>query len=177
MDLTRPYPPDPYAFLPPVPSFTVTSEDVADGQPMDRRYTQDGDNVSPQLSWYGFPLGTRAFALSCFDPDAPTPAGFWHWTVVNIPMMTTTVDRGFGNPDAKPPVPLWRARNDAGTLGYAGAAPPPGDQPHRYFFAVHALETLILGDDGPTCTQAAFQLVFHTIGRAIIAPTYQRPAI
>ena len=174
MDLSRPYPPDPYPLLPEVPSFTLTSDDVTDGEPMDVRHSVEGAGVSPQLSWYGFPLATRAFAISCFDPDAPTPAGFWHWTVANLPMRWSSVPRGFGDPDTAVPDGAVRARNDAGTLGYAPAAPPPGDHPHRYIFAVHALETYISGPEGIGCTPAAFQILFHTLARATLAPTFQR---
>jgi Raf kinase inhibitor-like YbhB/YbcL family protein len=174
MDLSRPYPPAPYSLLPQVPSFELTSSDVAAGQPMHIRHSQDGANLSPQLSWSGFPTATQAFALSCFDPDAPTPAGFWHWTIVNLPVSLTTVPRDFGNPDNLLPPGAVRGRNDGGTLGFIGAAPPPGDHPHRYCFAVHALDALIDIPDGIGCTPAAFMSLFHTIARATLAPTYAR---
>ena len=174
MDLTRPYPPEPYGLLPAVPGFVLTSADVADGRPMDIRHSVDGANVSPALAWSGFPSATRYFALSCFDPDAPTPAGFWHWTVLNLPASLTSVPRGFGTADGTLPAGAVRARNDAGTLAYAGAAPPPGDHPHRYIFAVHALDAPIEVPDGVGCTPAAFMSLFHTIARATLAPTYAR---
>ncbi|MCL2315485.1 MAG: YbhB/YbcL family Raf kinase inhibitor-like protein [Actinomycetia bacterium] len=174
MDLTRPYPPDPYSLLPRVPSFQLTSQDVTAGAPMDVRHSQDGANVSPELAWSGFPATMKAFALSCFDPDAPTPAGFWHWTVLNLPAGLTRVPRGFGAPDGALPAGAIRARNDGGTLGFIGAAPPPGDHAHRYVFAVHALDGPVDVPDGIGCTPAAFMMLFRTIARATLAPTYRR---
>jgi len=174
MDWNRPYPPEPYALLPRVPMFQLTSRDIANGVPMHIRHSQDGDNVSPQLTWSGFPAETAAFALSCFDPDAPTPAGFWHWTLVNLPVSLTEIPRGFGAPHGELPDGAIRTRNDGGTLGFIGAAPPPGDHAHRYIFAVHALDAPIDVRDGIGCTPAAFQMLFHTIARATLTPTYQR---
>jgi Raf kinase inhibitor-like YbhB/YbcL family protein len=176
VDLTRPIAPDPYTLLPAVPSFTLTSDDVADGRPMPVAHTDEGDGRSPRLSWSGFPPETRSFVVSCFDPDAPTPAGYWHWTVANLPVTTTSLPAGAGSPDgAALPEPAFQTRNDAGTIGYTPAAPPPGDHVHRYVFAVHALdvEALDLTPDA-TSTVVAFNALFHTVARATLSPTFQR---
>lgn len=176
MDLDRPVAPDPYDLLPVVPTFTLTSPDVADGEPMGEPFTADGGSRSPALAWTGFPEGTRGFVVSCFDPDAPTPAGFWHWTVANLPASTTSLPAGAGSPDGHHlPTGAVQTRNDGGTTGYTGAAPPAGDRAHRYVFAVHALDVDHLRvDASSTPTSVAFQTLFHTIARATLTPTHRR---
>lgn len=175
MDPNRPVAPDPYSLLPAVPSFTLTSQDVADGRTIAEPFTGAHD-VSPQLAWSGFPEATRSFVVTCFDPDAPRPQGWWHWAVANLPARTTSLPRGAGSPDgALLPPGAVPAVNDVGTTGYEGAYPPPGDRVHRYFFAVHALDVELL-DVLPTATaaQVGAAAVPHTIARAVLVPTYQR---
>lgn len=176
MDLAdRPLAPEPYGQLPPVPSFTLTSTDVTDGETLAERFTAAGGSTSPQLTWSGFPDGTRGFLVSCFDPDAPTPAGFWHWTVANLPAGTTELPTGAGSPDgAHLPDGAVQLRNDGGSVGYTGAAPPAGDRAHRYVFAVHALDVDHVDLDGDASpTKAAFLALFHTLARATLTPTFQ----
>jgi Raf kinase inhibitor-like YbhB/YbcL family protein len=175
MTLERPIPPDPYDLLPRVPSFTLTSEDVRDGEPMDPIHAHDsvgGANQSPQLAWSGFPEETRSFVVTCLDPDAPTGSGFWHWSLVNLPVSVTQLPRGAGGTEA-PAGAAFSVRNDYGERGYGGAAPPPGDRPHRYVFAVHAVDVDAL-DLTPDHTPAVvgFNLAFHTLARATMRPTY-----
>jgi len=174
MDLTRPIPPDPYSLLPEVPSFSLTSRDIQDGELMDIRHSVEGAGISPHLAWSGAPEETKSFAISCFDPDAPTPSGYWHWTILNLSSRLRSVARDYGNIDFPLPKKAVRARNDAGTVAYYGAAPPPGDRPHRYVFAVHALDTVLDLEEGIPCTPAAFNCVFHTIARATITGLYAR---
>ncbi|WP_265523581.1 YbhB/YbcL family Raf kinase inhibitor-like protein [Oerskovia flava] len=177
----RPHAPEPYSLLPEMPTFTLTSTDMTDGEPLPDTHAAAGDDLSPALGWSGFPEGTRSFVVSCFDPDAPTPAGYWHWTVVDLPVTTTALATGVGVPDADLPAGAFQTRTDGGAVGYEGAAPPPGDRPHRYVFAVHALDVDSLADAegvGPDAspTAVAFTALFHTIARATLTPTYQVPA-
>jgi Raf kinase inhibitor-like YbhB/YbcL family protein len=174
-------PPLPYDFLPPVPSFTVTSADIADGAPLKRDQVSSimgagGGDVSPELRWSGFPDATRSFAVTVYDPDAPTGSGFWHWAVCNIPATVTELPRGAGTPDGSHlPSSAVTVRNDAGTHGYIGAAPPEGHGPHRYVFAVHALDIDSLDVD-PDATPAMFgiNVTFHTLARAVLIATHER---
>jgi len=172
--LDRPVTPDPYELLPPVASFTVTSDDVTDGQPLSDDQVADQGNRSPQLSWSGAPEGTKSYVVTCFDPDAPTPSGFWHWALVDLPADTTSLEAGAGAPGATLPGSAFMLRNDGGQAGFMGAAPPPGDQPHRYFFVVHAVGEDTLGIDAEASNAVmSFNLVFKTLGRAILHGTYQ----
>lgn len=175
MALERPIAPDPYDLLPVVPSFTVTSTDVQDGQQMADTYAHDsvgGENVSPHLVWTGFPAETRSFVVTCLDPDAPTGSGFWHWSLVNLPASVAELPRGAGGQSEIGEA--FHVRNDYGDRAYGGAAPPPGDRPHRYVFAVHAVDVERL-DLTPERTPAVvgFNLAFHTLARATIRPTYR----
>ena len=174
MDPSRPVAPGPYDLLPPVPAFRLASSDIADGRPLPEACTAAGGDTSPQLAWAGFPETTRSFMVTCFDPDAPAP-GFWHWMVLNLPASTTALPRGAGSADGSDlPDGAVQTRNDAGTIGYTGAAPPRGDRPHRYYFAVHALDVEHPGDASADPASAASLALPHTVARAVITPTYQR---
>jgi Raf kinase inhibitor-like YbhB/YbcL family protein len=172
MSLERPIAPNPYDLLPAVPSFTVTSTDVTDGQPLKDDQVAEHGNTSPQLSWEGAPEGTKSYVVTCFDPDAPTPSGFWHWSLVDIPADITSLDTGASSGDL--PGKAFHVRNDGGEAGFMGAAPPQGDQTHRYFFVVHAVKEETLGVDADASNAVvSFNLAFKTLGRAIIHGTYQ----
>ncbi|MGA8246443.1 MAG: YbhB/YbcL family Raf kinase inhibitor-like protein [Nocardioides sp.] len=174
MSLDRPVKPDPYDLLPQVPSFTVTSDDVTDGQPLKDDQVADGGNTSPQLAWTGAPEGTKSYTVTCYDPDAPTPSGFWHWALVDLPADVTSLGTGAGAEGADLPGSAFMLRNDGGTQAFMGAAPPAGDQVHRYYFVVHAVSEDTLGiDDSASNAVMSFNLAFKTAGRAIIKGTYQ----
>jgi Raf kinase inhibitor-like YbhB/YbcL family protein len=175
MSLERPVTPDPYALLPVVPAFSVTSADIADGAPLADAQVYSAGNTSPQLSWSGAPAGTKSYVVTCFDPDAPIVSGFWHWVVCDIPADVTSLDTGAGAlGDANLPDGAFHVRNDFGTRDFAGAAPPQGDQVHRYQFVVHAVGEEVLGVDADaTPAVVGFNLAFKTLGRAIITGTWQ----
>jgi Raf kinase inhibitor-like YbhB/YbcL family protein len=172
-------PPLPYDFMPAVPSFGLRSDDVADGQMMSDHQVFDGwgmtgRNISPSLSWSGFPAETRSFAVTCFDPDAPTGSGFWHWVVLGIPASVTGLQTGVaGTGGSGLPQGAFHVRNDYMAKDFGGAAPPKGDPPHRYVFAVHALDVEDLGvNDEISPAVAGFNLRFHAVARALIIPVY-----
>ena len=176
---SSPQPRDPYADLPVLPSLSVSSADVRDGERLPLTLVAPaagGEGISPQLSWSGFPPETRSFAVTVYDPDAPTASGFWHWAVLDIPASITALEAGAGTPGG-PGLPSGaRAlRNDSLARDFTGAAPPVGHHEHRYFFAVHAVdvERLPLPDDA-TPANLGFQLFQHAIARGVLVGTFQR---
>ena len=172
-------PPLPYDFMPAVPSFELRSDDVADGQLMSENHVFDGwgmtgGNISPSLSWSVSPAETKSFAVTCFDPDAPTGSGFWHWVVLGIPASVTELQTNAAGTDGSGlPRGAFHVRNDYMVKDFGGAAPPKGDPPHRYVFAVHALDVESLGvNDEISPAVAGFNLRFHTIARALLIPVF-----
>ncbi|BBZ22783.1 YbhB/YbcL family Raf kinase inhibitor-like protein [Mycolicibacter hiberniae] len=170
---------DPYAALPKLPTFTLTSTSLTDGAQLAKPQVSGimgagGEDASPQLSWSGFPEETRSFAVTCYDPEAPTASGFWHWAVANLPATCTELPEGVGDGSLLPGDALTLV-NDAGMRRYVGAAPPPGHGTHRYYFAVHAVdvEKLDLAEDASPA-YLGFNLFMHAIARAVIVGTYER---
>lgn len=135
-----------------------------------------GGNRSPHLKWEGAPEGTKSFALTCFDPDAPTGSGFWHWVVVNIPPDATELPLDAGNPaSGKLAAGALQVRTDFGRPGYGGPCPPEGDHPHRYLFTVHAvsLEKLPVTAD-TSAAVVGFYLNFNTLAKASLMGLFKR---
>jgi Raf kinase inhibitor-like YbhB/YbcL family protein len=171
---------DPYARLAPLPSFTLTSTDVVQGQQMAKPqlsglFGAGGEDRSPQLAWSGFPEGTKSFIVTMFDPDAPTPSGFWHWAVADIPASVTDLPAGAGSPDGvNLPAGAFHVPNDARLTQYVGAAPPPGDPPHRYYIVVTAtdvdsVKSLNVNEEATPALLYA-SLSGHMLARAMIVP-------
>jgi Raf kinase inhibitor-like YbhB/YbcL family protein len=133
-----------------------------------------GENVSPQLSWSGFPPGTQSFAVTCFDPDAPTGSGFWHWVVANIPARITSLDENAGAKGL--PHGAIQGITDYGASHWGGPCPPAGDGPHRYIFTVYALNIPAIEGAGPSMNGArlVFSMRGHLLAKGSIEGTYQR---
>jgi Raf kinase inhibitor-like YbhB/YbcL family protein len=172
---------DPYADLPEVPWFELTSNDIQAGEevPVAQRsgiFGAGGEDRSPELSWSGFPEGTQSFAVTVYDPDAPTASGFWHWAVVDIPAAITQLPTGAGEESGADLLgQAFQLRNDGGAARYIGAAPPPGHGRHNYHVVVHAVDVPSLGI-APESTPAflGFNLFSHTLGRARIVAWFER---
>lgn len=172
---------DPYSQLPPVPTFVVTSTSFADGDTLPHNqvsgiFGAGGQDLSPQLSWSGFPAETESFVVTVYDPDAPTVSGFWHWAVANIPASVTELAEGAGDETSSGlPEGAVTLNNDASLARFLGAAPPPGDDPHRYFVVVHALNVAELElPEGATPAFLMFNMLETSIARATIIGTYGR---
>jgi len=162
--------------------FVVTSRDLASGASFTRRQEAagsgcTGENLSPALAWRGAPAGTRSFAVTMFDPDAPTGSGFWHWIVYDIPAAVTSLPSGAGRDGAALPAGAVQGVTDLGAPGYAGACPPRGDGSHRYILTVHALKTEHVDvPEGATAAVIRFILHSQTIATASVTAHYALPA-
>ena len=169
----------PHDSLPEVPSLTVTSNDVADGETLKLPHVSGvfgagGEDVSPHLAWSGAPEGTQSFVVTCYDPDAPTGSGFWHWAIANIPADVTELPTGAGSPGATLPDGAVQLAGDAGAPQYIGAAPPAGHGPHRYFFTVHAISAPSLPvDENSRPALLGFHMFGTTLARGSVVPTYE----
>lgn len=152
------------------PGATLTDAQVFKG------FGCDGKNISPALTWSGAPRGTKSFALTLYDPDAPTGSGWWHWVVYNIPASANGLPEGAGGADGKGlPAGAVQGRTDFGSAAFGGACPPQGDKPHRYIFTLHALKTDKI--DVPADASAAligFMISANRLGKATLRTKYGR---
>ena len=164
-------------------AFTVSSNSFKDGDYLGKDHILSenfgfgcaGGNKSPHLKWSGAPTGTKSFAVTCFDPDAPTGSGFWHWVVVNIPASVTELAMGAGSKGGTMPDGCLMTRTELGDSGYLGPCPPEGDHPHRYLFTVFAVGKERLGVTADTSPAVVgFNLHFNTLGKAEIMGLFKR---
>lgn len=170
----------PYDLISDAPSFDLTSSDFFNGGTLGTPQVSGilgagGQDESPQLSWSGFPPETKSFAVTVYDPTAPTGSGFWHWAVTDIPATTTSLASGAGDASGSGlPAGALQLKTDAGLAHYLGAAPPAGSGVHTYFIAVHALDVDSLGlDAGATPAYLGFNMSGHTLARAVITGTFE----
>jgi Raf kinase inhibitor-like YbhB/YbcL family protein len=169
------------ALAPMAHGFELTSTDIQAGKPMPKAqeyqgFGCDGANISPQLAWRDAPEGTKSFAVTAYDPDAPTGSGWWHWLAFNIPAHVHELPTGAGDPASDlAPAGMVQHRTDYGAAGFGGACPPKGDQAHRYQFKVFALDVERL-DIAPESSAAlvGFMLNAHKLGVAELEALYQR---
>jgi Raf kinase inhibitor-like YbhB/YbcL family protein len=161
--------------------FTLTSPDLPAGKPLPtaqvfNSFGCTGQNISPALSWSGAPAGTKSFAITVYDPDAPTGSGWWHWVVFNIPASVTSLSAGAGDGTSpKLPAGAVQSQTDFGAVGFGGACPPQGDKPHRYIFTVHALkvDSLPLDAKAPGA-MVGYYLTMNRLGQASFTRTFGR---
>lgn len=159
-------------------TFQLTSPDIREGHFMAKTFEFngfgcDGPNVSPQLDWQNAPAGTESFAVTVYDPDAPTGSGFWHWLVVDIPADIQQLAQGAGQGGL--PAGSRAFTNDYGIKEFGGACPPQGHGMHRYQFTVWALPTKTLGvPDGASAAVVGFMLNANALGKATLTATYAR---
>ena len=152
------------------PDSTLTIDQVFNG------FGCAGKNISPELVWKNAPAGTKGYALTVYDPDAPTGSGWWHWVVYNIPASATKIDAGAGTADGKKlPAGSQQGRTDFGAPGFGGACPPEGDKPHRYIFTLHALKTDKLEiPEGATAALIGFMINANLIEKTSFTAYYGR---
>jgi len=161
--------------------FTLSSPDIKPGgkiamEQVFNGFGCTGKNISPALNWSGAPAKAKSFALSVYDPDAPTGSGFWHWVVFNIPATATALPKNAGDPKTNlAPQGSVQSRTDFGVPGWGGPCPPAGDKPHHYIFTLFAvdLERLDANVD-TTAAVVGFNLHFHTLAKATFTGLFSR---
>ena len=162
-------------------NFSLESADVGAKQPIADKHVFkgfgcEGGNLSPALSWKNAPKGTKSFAVTVYDPDAPTGSGWWHWVVFNLPADAMSLPQGAGDSAAAQlPKGALQSRTDFGKPGWGGPCPPKGDKAHRYIFTVHALkvEKLELDENTPAA-MVGFMLHANSLGKASFTAKYGR---
>ncbi|MDF1876215.1 YbhB/YbcL family Raf kinase inhibitor-like protein [Sulfurimonas sp. SAG-AH-194-L11] len=158
-------------------NFTLQSPDLA-GQLVKAQefdgFGCSGKNISPELTWSDAPRGTKSFAVTMYDPDAPTGSGWWHWTLFNIPSSVTSIAHNASRTQLLPKGAI-EGTNDYGLVGFGGACPPKGDGFHTYVITLYALDVDKLDLDKST-NQAVvgYMINAHTIAKSSIVSYYKR---
>lgn len=162
-------------------TFQLTSPQLKEGQTIAEEqvfngFGCQGGNISPALQWQGAPADTKSFAVTMYDPDAPTGSGWWHWVIFNIPANVTSLDKNAGDPQANlAPAGSIQSQTDFGKPGYGGPCPPQGHKPHRYQFTVYALKTDTLPlDEKAPAAMVGFYLNQNVIEKAVLNTQYGR---
>jgi hypothetical protein len=161
-----------------VPHFVLHSPDLLEGETV--RSAQlfngmgcSGQNISPALEWSGAPAATKSFAVTLYDPDAPTGSGWWHWVMFNIPANVSRLPAG--DPARQWMPGVTQGITDFGKPGYGGPCPPEGDPPHQYIFTVHALDVEKLDvPENATAAFIGFHIHGHRLGSAVLSGRYGR---
>ncbi|HZB91227.1 MAG TPA: YbhB/YbcL family Raf kinase inhibitor-like protein [Stellaceae bacterium] len=163
-------------------AMTLSSPDIKNGATIKDEHVLNsfgctGKNISPAVQWSGAPAGTKSFALTIYDPDAPTGSGWWHWVVFNIPSSTTHLPENAGDPKANlMPQGAVQGRTDFGTAGFGGPCPPKGDKPHHYIMTLYALDVDHLdADANASAAYVGYNIHFHTLAKATLTGRYGRP--
>ena len=162
-------------------TLSLSSQDIAEGELMNKKHEFNGfgcsgEDMSPQLTWSNVPKGTKSFAITAYDPDAPTGSGWWHWQLVNIPITVTEVPTNAGNTEENlAPLGSSHIQNDYGITGYGGACPPEGHGVHRYQFTIHALsvENLSLPENASGAL-TGYMINSNSLGSSTIESLYVR---
>jgi Raf kinase inhibitor-like YbhB/YbcL family protein len=160
-------------------TFTLRSKDIG-GQATDKQvyngFGCSGENLSPELYWENVPSGTKSFAVTMYDPDAPTGSGFWHWVVFDIPAIVTELQTGAGNiTKGLMASGTIQSNTDFGQPGYGGPCPPQGHGFHQYLITLYALKVDKLGlDKNATPAYVGFNLFSNTIAKASLVMYYKR---
>ncbi|MEJ7809505.1 MAG: YbhB/YbcL family Raf kinase inhibitor-like protein [Gemmatimonadaceae bacterium] len=165
----------------PAGRFMLTSPDVRAGSTIGAKHVFkgmgcSGENISPALAWRGAPAATKSYAVTVYDPDAPTGSGWWHWMVYNIPASATGLQAGAGDAaKGLAPTGSMQGPTDFGAPGYGGPCPPPGSKPHRYIFTVFALKTDRLEiPAGATSAMVGFNINANVLAKATLTAVYRR---
>lgn len=161
--------------------FTLASASIKPGQSLSLDQVFDnfgctGKNISPELHWANAPAGAKSFAVTVYDPDAPTGSGWWHWVVFNLPAKTQSLPAGAGDASGSQlPAGSQQGKTDYGTASFGGACPPPGDKPHRYVFTLYALKVEKLEiPEGASAAFIGYNIIANSLGKASFTAKYGR---